>query len=489
MKKILASFLMAVVSVAAFAQTNAPTVLAATRPLSLADCLAAAVAHNFDVQVARYEPQISLFNLNVAYAGYDPNFFISGSHAHDNAGAVGATDFISDANRFNSSLGGLTPWGMTYGLSGTVSENYGSGADSSGGSAGVNVTQPLLRNFWIDGTRTSIAVAKNRLKISEQALRQQLIATVTDTENAYNELIYARENLSVQQQGLDLARQQFDDDQKRVNLGSMAQLDVQQDESQVASRRAALISAQFNLAVAENTLKNLITDNYAQWHDVDIVPSEPMNIAAQVSDVQSSWSRGLAQRPDVIESRLNLQNQGIELKYLRNQVWPELDLIGSYGVNGAGREFQNTFGQEQAGNRPFYSYGAQLSIPLGNSRARNNLKSGRVTEKQLLLGLKKLEQNVMVQIDNAVKSARSSWEGAEASKQARIFAEAALDAEQKKYAVGKSTTFTVLRLQNDLTSARSAEIRAQVNYVKSLAVLAAEEGSTLERRKMDLLLK
>jgi outer membrane protein TolC len=205
--------------------------------------------------------------------------------------------------------------------------------------------------------------------------------------------------------------------------------------------------------------------------------------------VQTSWSRGLAQRPDVIESRINLQNQGIQLKYLRNQVWPELDLTGSYGMGGAGREFQNALGQLEAGNRPAYSYGAKLSIPLGNVSARNSLKAGRITEKQLLLGLKKLEQSVMVQIDNAVKSARASWEGAEASKQARIFAEAALDAEQKKYAVGKSTTFTVLRLQNDLTSARSSEILAQANYLKSLAVLAEQEGSTLERRKMDLMVK
>lgn len=95
----------------------------------------------------------------------------------------------------------------------------------------------------------------------------------------------------------------------------------------------------------------------------------------------------------------------------------------------------------------------------------------------------------MVDIDNAVKSAQASWEGAEASRQARIFAEAALDAEQKKYAVGKSTTFTVLQLQNNLTTARSNEIRAQANYQESLASLAAQEGSTLERRKLDLIVK
>lgn len=489
MKRFLTSALMAFAGTALLAQTNAPNTVLATRAMSLGECLTEAIKHNFDVQVTRYEPQLSLFDLNLAYAGYDPGFSISGEHSHNHTGAFGFPESISDANTFNSSLGGLTPWGMTYGLSGNVADTYGTSGEGSGGSASVSLTQPLLKNFWIDGTRTAIAVAKNRLKISEQTLRQQLIATVTDMENAYYELIYARENVTVQQQALELAQTQYDQDKKRVELGSMAQLDVQQDESQVASRRAALISAQFNLAVAENTLKNLISDNYAQWHDVDILPTDSIGITLQISDVQTSWSRGLAQRPDVIQSRINLQNQGIQLKYLRNQVWPELDLTGSYGINGAGREFQNAFGQMEAGNRPGYTYGAQLSVPLGNTSARNNLKAGRITEKQLLLGLKKLEQSVMVQIDNAVKSARASWEGAEASKQARIFAEAALDAEQKKYTVGKSTTFTVLQLQNNLTAARSSEIRAQVDYQRSLTALAEQEGSTLERRRVDLLFK
>ena len=476
----------------ASAQTNPPAV----RALSLSECLTEAIRHNFDVQVARYQPQLSLYDLNLAYAGYDPNFNVGGAHSHNDAGGFLGTNspagvLITDANSFNSGLGGLAPWGMTYTLSGNVANTYGpgNGGESSGGSASVNLTQPLLKNFWVDSTRTAIAVAKNRLKYSEQTLRQQFIATVTDVETAYYELIFARENLTVQQQALELAQTLYDQDKKRVELGSLAPLDVQQDEAQVASRRADLIAAQFSLAQAENTLKNLITDNYPQWHDVELVPSESLSVSRQPLEVQASWAKGLAHRPDLIEARLNVEQQGIQLKFLKNQVYPQLDLVGSYGVNGAGTEFNNALGQEQTGSRPFYSYGAQLAVPLSNTRARNNLKSGRATEQQLLLALKKLEQSVMVDIDNAVKSAQASWEGAEASKQARIFAEAALDAEQKKYAVGKSTTFTVLQLQNNLTTARSQEIRAQANYQESLASLAQQEGTTLERRKLDLIVK
>jgi outer membrane protein len=206
-------------------------------------------------------------------------------------------------------------------------------------------------------------------------------------------------------------------------------------------------------------------------------------------DVQDSWSKGMVDRPDLQQSKLNLEQQGIQIKYYRNQLFPEVDFVGSYGFNGAGNEYDNSFNQMGEGSRPYYSYGGQITIPLSNTKARNQLKAGRAQEKQLLLQLKQLEQNIMVQIDNAVKQAESAWESVDATKQARVYAEAALDAEQKKYAVGKSTTFTVLQLQNNLTSARSQEIRALANYDEALANLAAQEGSTLQRRQLDVEVK
>ena len=191
-------------------------------------------------------------------------------------------------------------------------------------------------------------------------------------------------------------------------------------------------------------------------------------------------------RPDLLQSRLNAEQQGIQLKFYRNQLYPELDLLGTYGYNGAAREYNGTFNQFNEGDRPFYSFGAQLSVPLSNAGARNQYKTGKAAEQQYLLQLKQLEQNVLVEIDNAVKQAQSAWQSVDATRQARVYAEAALDAEQKKYAVGKSTTFTVLQLQNNLTADRAQEIRKLADYNEALANLAQQEGSTLERHKIDL---
>ena len=474
---------------AAIAQTNAP----ATRALSLQDCLAEALKHNFDVRVERYEPEKSLFNLHAAYAGYDPTFNISGAHNFNETGGQFVNGFqrpseISDANSFNSSLGGSLPSGLQYNFSGSVAETYGSTGgnspfDSSGGSIGVNLTQPLLKNFWIDSTRLSIAIAKNRLQHSEQGLRLQILNSVQSVENAYYDLIAARDNVKVQQIALQLAEQLLAEDTKRVEVGSLAPLSGKQDEAQAATARANLIAAWQTLGTDENNLKQLIGDNYRSLHDVDIQPSESLAAPVQFFNLQESWRKGLTQRPDFLQVKLNLEQNGIQLKYDKNQLFPELDLTGSYGHNAGGvREFNQGFEDFRQGNQPFYAYGAQMTIPLSNKRARNQYKSDKLTVEQSLLTLKQLEQNIMIQIDIDIGAARAGYLQVKATHEATVYAEAALDAEQKKLENGKSTSFVVLQLQSNLTAARGAEIQALDTYNKSLAQLAHDEASTFERR-------
>jgi outer membrane protein TolC len=506
MKTISISLFLAATLTAGFAQTNLP----AARPLTLQDCFVEALKHNFDVRIQEFNPQISEFNLRLTYGGYDPTFSFEGLHQDTRQGATIQSDgsytlpTTSQNNTFTPDLNGSTPWGMTYDLAGNISENHLTKSynaknfntnvflpDNSSGSVGLTLQQNLLKNFWIDNTRLSISAAKNQLKISEQGLRLQLITTATAVEDAYYELIYARENLKVQQEALVLAQQQLSDDQTRVKIGTIAESGgtIEQDESQVAQNRANLIAAQYTLATDENALKNLITDNYQQWHDVDIEPMATLTAQREFLNLQESWSKGMEKRPELQQAKLNLAQQGIQVKYDYNQLFPTVQLIGSYGLNGAGYEYKDTFNQIGDSTSPFYSYGGNISMPLSNVSARNQIKSDKVTEQQLMLKLKQLEQNIMVDIDNAVKQAQSAWESVDATQKARIYADAALKAEQGKYAVGKSTTFTVLQLQNNLTSARSQEIRALANYNEALANLSQQEGSTLERDKLDLTVK
>jgi outer membrane protein TolC len=507
MKKIGVVLLLCAAAFVAAAQTN--IVASSSRAMSLQDCIQEALQHNLDLQIQRYNPQISLYDLNGNYSGYDPVFSFSGQHSYNDSPSEFQNGQRIPGNKinvdsFSSDFAGSTPWGMTYDLGGNASSSKGNQyasvgtnsvlvknqIQSSSGQVGAfSLAQPLLKNFWIDQTRLNIRVAKNRLQYSEQGLRAQVITSATDVENAYYELIYAQENVKVQQEALDLAQTQLDQDKQRVQIGSLSPLDVQQDESQVATSRASLISAENGLSLAQNTLKNLLTDDYVRWHSTNIEPTATLTADLKLFDLQDSWNRGMTGRPDLLQARLDVAKQGIQLKYDNNQLYPSLDLVGSYGYNGAGQEFGDTFNQLKQANQPFWSYGAQFSMPLSNVGARNAQKADKVTLKQLLLQLKQKEQGVMVEIDNAVKQAQSSYQSVEATKQARIYAEAALDAEQKKYAVGKSTTFTVLQLQKNLTQARSDEIRSLADYNEALANLAAKEGSTLERDGIKIELK
>jgi HAE1 family hydrophobic/amphiphilic exporter-1 len=485
---------------AALAQTNptleATNLLAGARRMSLQDCLQEALQHNLDVQIQRYNPEIDLFNYRAAYSGYDPTLKFAADHNY----TVQPSGFTSQGiqlpsqtttlDQFNSSIAGALPFtGLQYTFQGSINQQTflsNTNHPNSGGSIGVSVTQPLLQNFWIDSTRLTIKVNKNKMQQSQQVFRGQVITSITAVQIAYYELIFALENLKVQQEALELSQTQLDQDKQRLAIGTLAQLSVSQDQSQVAQNRANVIAAQSTLETDQNTLKNLITDNFSKWRGVDIQPTETLQAPLVLFNLEDSWSRGMTERPDLLQSRLNVQQAGIQLKFDYNQLFPSLDLVGTAGYNGEGVFYQGTFNEIGKGDAPYYSYGIQLSLPFSNQGPRNQYKASKVTLQQVALQMKQLEQTILVGIDNAVKTAQSDYESVDATRQARIYAEQALDAEQKTYSVGKATTFEVLQYQNNLTAARGQEIRALANYEQALVNLAQQEGSTLDKLSISI---
>lgn len=500
MKKVILVLTAVVVAALVPAQGEA----ARKRSMSLTDCVQEALIHNLDVQIERINPQLSREDLRGAYAGYDPIFRISGEHRYQLSGGgfdptiqftIPPTE--GEFDTISSGLsGGLLPWGTTYDIAASLTESVSTfttnRSDTTRGSAGITLSQPLLKNFLIDGTRLRISVSKNRLDYSEMGLRSKVMDVVTSVEKAYYDLIAARETVKVQAKALQLAEQLLSENKKRVEVGTMAPLDEKQAESQVAGSRADLLSAQQSLSAAENGLRALIHDNYRDYRELLIEPVEQLAAPAQQFDVQQSWSKGLSQRPEYLQAKLNTEQSELNYKYDRNQLLPDLSLTGAYGHGAGGvavREFGDGLEDFRTGRNPTYSFGARMSIPLGNRAARSNYRASKLTIEQVKLALKKTEQGILVEIDNNITAARVSYERVTARREARLYAEAALDAERKKLENGKSTSFFVLQLQKDLTSARSAEIGALADYNKSLADLARSEGSTLDRRAINLQLQ
>ena len=490
-------WILAASSSMAVAQTNST---APVRPLSLQDCVQLALQHNLDLQIDRYNPQIAQFTLAGDYGAYDPTFTLSGQHDHNEAGnqLLGGGFIIpgsvSDDNSFNGGLSGVTPIGTTYSLQGSTRDQWGHSFgllnsnivaipfENTGASASLSATQPLLKNFLIDNNRLVIRIAKNRLKYSEWQLKLQVMLTITTLEQAYYDLIYNRENLVVQQKAVELAERLVMENRKRLEVGALAPLDLQSAEAQAASSRAAVIAANSQLGTQERLLKSLITDAYTtEWAGVTIEPVEKLTAPAPVVNLQDSWAKGLNERPELRQAKLDVERQGIVLKYDKNQLLPENDAFGTYGFNGSGKEFSDAFGDFKTLDRTFYTYGGKITVPLANLRARNSYKADKANMQQLVLTLKQLEQNILIQIDNDIGTIKANYDQVQATRAAREYEEAALDAEQKKLESGKSTTYTVLQVQRDLTTARGNEIQALDTYKKSLSQLSVHEGSTLER--------
>jgi outer membrane protein len=523
--------LLAGVSVAALGQASAPEV----RNLSLAECVQIALEHNFDVKIKRVNPEVAGYTLNAVYGTYEPSLSVSGGHEYYQS--PGGLDSVgrpyagreNDNNNLATTLSGLLPWGLNYSLGSRFVDTYGNEPglvqdpsqpniitnniyDSFGGNvigqsfitnyntiaarapfrnASANVgfaelRQPLLKNFWIDNTRLQIQLDKRDLKISQEDFRDQLMTTITDVEQAYYEVIFAQENVRVQQSALELADRLLAENKKRVELGALAPLDEKQAESQVASSRADLLQAEGTRDTQQRVLKNLLSDDYQQWMDVSIEPEEKLVAVPETFDLQESWRRGLSLRPDVLQQRLNLEKQVYIVKYQKNQRLPQLDIVGTVGYSGSADTMGDALSQVSGFDNQFWSVGGQVTFPIGNTSARNNYRSAKVTKEQAELQLKQLEQVVMITIENAIAVAKTSFQRVSATREARLYAEAALEAEQKKLENGKSTSFVVLQLQKDLTTARSAEIRALADYNEALARLALQEGTTLERRRVTL---
>jgi len=475
--------------------------------LTLEEAIKLALQHNLDVQIEQVNPEISYFNLNASYAPYDPRFsFRAQQRFYSNPGGFNSTTGLpapatdSYTENFEPGLTGTLPTGLTYDFgadlanrtSGTFFDTNGVSQDRGfqyRPTVSVDLAQPLLKNFWIDATRQTILVNKKTLKISELGVRGRIMDVVNRVEQTYYDLIFAIENVRVQEKALELAERLLSENKRRVQVGALAPLDEKQAESQAAGSRADLLSAKRDLDVQENILKSLITDDYKIWYSIDIRPEEKLVAIPEKFNVLESWEHGMTQRTDLLQARVDIERRDIVLRYQKNQLFPQLDLIGSYGRNGLEKHFGSGLEDIRDEKYPTYSYGVLFSIPLSNRGPRNQYRASKSEKEQALLQLKQLEQNVMVQIDDSVKSAQTSFERVDATKQARLYAEAALEAEQKKLENGKSTSFVVLQLQRDLTTARSQEIRALADYNKALAQLSFNEGTVLERNHLTVEVK
>ena len=454
---------------------------AAEREISLTECVQLALRQNLDLISGKYDPLIAKFELDEARSVYQPEISADLSHQNTKSGRGQIDETASMEDRYSAGLEGLLPSGAQYTLG--FSQSRGDGLNTNGrfleedGFLGLRVSQPLLKNAWIDQARLGISVGRLNQRLSEHELRSLLMTVVTEVELAYYALVEARDRLSIIEESNALASKLVEAHSRRVAVGRLARQDVRQAQARVAASEAALHAARNQVSARETDLKLLITRDFAGWADARIVPQSELSQTQITTSKGESWRRALTQRPDLAQARIALEEAQIRLRFEENQRYPSLDLVGSYGLAG-------DTGTIRRRSAPDYLVGIQLRFPLGNGEARARARIQEARKRQALLAYKQLEQQIMGDVATAIDAVESSWQRMDSTHEARAFAESALQAEETKLSNGKSTNFIVLQLQAELTQARLSETIATVDYNRALALLALQEASTLQRHQI-----
>ena len=465
------------------------------KSLTLNECVARALANNLDIQIERLNPRIQSWNIVHEQGAFEPSWGIQVGYSDawqpldpETAASLHLTSTVDKELRVRSEVTGRLPTGMQYDLSafdtryaGTLVTNF-----LFTGGAGISLTQPLLRNFGLDVNNAGIAVARKGHHMAEQAFRQQVINSVTEVSSAYYELVYSLEDLKARQEDLNRAKALLRENRKRVEAGVISPLDVTQTEAGVAEREEVVIVGEQVVRENENVLKRLTSRDLTEWQNVALVPADRALSEAVELDLIRSTRTALETRPDFLQAKAEVERRGILVKYTHNQLWPQIDLQGGFGLNGRGFTLNEFADDVRSTDHPQWSVGVMVTVPLGNRQARANYYSARLEEEKSVLALKRLEQNLVIDVDNAVRRVQTNLKRMDATHAASRLAEASLKAEDTKLRAGTSTSFLVLQAQAQLAAARSAEIRARADYSKSLVDLSRAEGTTLVRNKIRL---
>lgn len=446
------------------------------------------IENNLQVKSSRLDPRIAEARVKSAQGAFDPTLFGSFKRgdtstplsARSSVAAGGRRSIESESYNFNAGVSGRSGIGTEYRFE--VRDDW--TADTFSGFefeyesfTGVTVRQPILRGFESADTLT-LNLALRDKEISEQRFRQTLFDAMTSYAGAWWDLLSARQALEVRNESLSLAQTLLDLNRRKLEAGAISRLELVQTESAAASRREDVLVAEKSVQDAQRRLKELIVDDAYAMRDDELIPTGHGVLKPVSQSLDDSISTALSSRPDYIEQKKTLERERITLKYAANQTWPEVDLEASYGFNGLGDSFSNSF--SDISSNPEWTVGVLFSYPIGNRSARGELEASRLQTRQAVLRLKQIEREIVLRLNNAMQEIDTDLKRLDAADEAVRLAEETLVAEEKKLEAGRSTTFNVLRIQEDLLLARLKRLDAVSDYNKALVAFYREKGTLLE---------
>jgi outer membrane protein len=510
-------------------------------PLSLNDAIRRALESNNNIEVSRDNVRIAETTLRSLQGVYDPIINITPQFSQATIPSVNSTSTTSSGvvrqKIFTLSLSVTKQFSVGGGQYQIFFDSQRTTSDAGItqlspfylATAGMIFTQPLLRNRSIDIYRHDIRVQRKRITQSDFDFRLSTIAVIAQVQQSYWELVYALRDQQNQLSSLNLAREQLRMIEQRISVGASAPLDRAQALTQIATSETNLLSATQYVTTTENALKQLIlrTTAAAEW-SAPIEPTDQPTLDTPPINLPDALKEAFANRPELNRLHLEQDINAIDVQYYRNQTLPRVDVVSTLSTSGfAGTGVQQSligsdpatsasaflldqvnqlrfaqslpaasvpitngpsvgnliggYGQalRNISKAPTATVGLTIQFPLRNRTAEANLAGARIQREQLSATIQAQEQAIEVDVRNAAQAVEMTRRQVLSSRAARESAEVQLAGEEKRYQTGMSTIFIVFQFQNQLISARTAELRAQANYNQALANLQRTTSTTL----------
>jgi outer membrane protein TolC len=517
-------------------------------PLSLNDAIRLALRNSNDIDQSRIDVQIAEYNLRGARGVYDPiisseNYFERATTPTSSAiGGGGASGSVTQQDVTGSArLGGFTPWGggayqLDFSSTRLTTTNQNVRLNPQFPTAfTLTYTQPLWRGLRFDNNRRQIEIAKRNLSLTDAQFRQRAIDVISQVEQAYWNLAFALRNLQVQIDAVKQARLQVESNNRQVEKGVLAPIDVVAAQTQVTTFEQNVYTAQEAVTQAENTLKTLILPDRTDtlWTRA-ITPVTPVNLEAPRVPLEQAVRAALENRPELAQLKTTADINDVNVRFFRDQTKPQVDLVGTYTTAGlAGTLVQaqtstttstnaallqrvndlsalaglqplpsstttSTVAPNLVGgytqslrnlieqNYPTARVGVRVSLPLRNRTAEANLGASLAQGNRIKDQLAQAEQLIEADVRNSLQAVRSAEARLASAAATRSSAEQQYESEQRQFRAGTTTVFLVLQRQTDLLAARARELQAQTDLNKAISAFQRATGRTLEANQISI---
>jgi len=487
-------------------------------PITLNDVVNMMLDQNLDIQSNRFTPRSSALQTLVFYKVLQPSLSFTGSLTRNTSSSTsqlnGASSLSQLQHNFSASYARTLATGTTVGVTATMSRVSSNSVLSTfnpsySGRVTYSASQHLLQNFGRDINMRQIVQSQNNQKISESQFEIQLSSILVTAQKAYWDLVFSEGDLKVKQESLELAKRTLEENKQKVEIGTMARIDVVQTQLDVAQRNDTVVGASGTVTQAQDQIKKLISSsNDPSLFLISLKPMETPRAprANEIPTLSDAVATALENRPEIRQAMLDLKNKDIDVNYTKNQKMPVFDVNASYNQNGTGGTqtvrgnvlgnstvldvipggvfdaFGQLFGYKYTG----YSIGFSLVIPLSNKAAEADF-SRAVNERKLSSSkINATTQGIELEVRNALTQLQVAAARVDTARVTLDLARQTLDAEKAKFDLGTSILKFVLESQRDVAADESAQLQAEVNYTKALIDLDRAMGLTLQRNNIQL---